>query len=218
MTTSSYRRLGSPLAALLALAMVALLSGCESAAPPLSQDTAVADQTTEGPVYLVFSPQAAQGVAKIATIPPEGRSVIKLVKPSKSKRLKVRDEGDDDEDALKVVLAIDKHAVVEPVQVTMTVYGNTLSELVAAFEPGGLTFLAPAMLKIDLGGERIDIPYSEITAYHVQADGSVEEAGIVSVRIWGDDDDDDIERIVIKVAVPGFSRYCLSKGSIPCGF
>ena len=170
--------------------------------------------TTEGPIYLVFSAQAAQQAAKIAAIPPEGRSVTKLVTPSKSKKLTVTDKEEGKENALKVTLAIDENAVAEPVQVTMTVYGNTLNELVVAFEPGGLTFLAPATLKIDLGGERIDIPLSEITAYHAQADGSVEEAGIVSVRTWGDDDD--IDRIVIKVAVPGFSRYCLSKGSYPC--
>jgi hypothetical protein len=74
------------------------------------------------------------------------------------------------------------------------------------FEPIGLVFLLPAELKITLGDDLLDIPLSQLEAYHRFADGTTVTAEILSIR----DGDGTTE---IRIKAPSFSRYGLRNSS-----
>lgn len=166
----------------LALAMMPLLSGCGTDHSANSVDEATITQAPDGTAYLTFSPQATQRAAKLATIPAEGLSNSKNIKPDKKAYLDVSDiNTKNKDDILKVRLNVPKNGVASEVTVVMTVYGNTLSELIVAFEPGGLVFLIDAVLELELGPNRIDMPLSDLEAYHTYDDGTEVPATIVSI-------------------------------------
>ena len=214
MSTHSHSRRRSPCGTTLILALIALVGlwGCGTNGSPVSPDAEISPPPSGERSYLVFSTRGIQRAAKLAAVPEEGLTVSRVIGP-RGGRLAVRDrEKRGHRDDLKVELRIPRKALSEKVEISMTVYGNLLSELVAAFEPGGLVFARDAVLLFDLGADRVDIPLSEITAYHVDDSGHAEEARIISIKTYGRDGED-YERIAIRIEVPGFSRYGL-QGSL----
>ena len=121
--------------------------------------------------------------------------------------LKVEDlGGKGPTDNLIVEFRVYRDALVEPVEITMTVTGNTLSELVVAFEPGGLEFLKDADLVVTIGNDLVDTEAELLQVQHHYSDGTIETAQIKSLKMVGK------SRINMHVFVPGFSRYSLGGG------
>jgi hypothetical protein len=189
----------------------------------------------DGQFLLTFSPDTAQRVAKLAAIPEEGRSDSKVFDLTGG-QITIRDRAAKEKKRLITTLAVPPLAVAEPVLITMTVYGNTLSELVIAFAPEGLIFSLPASLQIEIGRKRVDLPLDQLIAWHIHGDGSAEQARILSVHLCEDgdpvdeedgeedesggdkgdkgdkDDGVDCDSARILISVPGFSRYSLGGG------
>ena len=187
---SNIRRFGL---AFCILALVAFAAGCGVEQSPVAQEEAAVTQAEDGRMLLTFSPEAAQRAAKIVE---EGRTVSQLFN-AQSGNLVINDD-----DGLKVTLSVPQNALAADEQITMTAYGNTLSELVVAFEPGGLVFLIASQLEIRLDNELVDLPLDGLQAWHILDDGTVEPAGIVFV-------DEENSKTYITLDVPGFSRYSL---------
>jgi len=184
----------------LIMALAGLLAGCGMDHSPVAQDETTIASTPEGPMRLAFSPEAARRAAKIAQ---EGRSVSEVIGAEGGKLVVIDKHGPGKADNLRVRLKVLENTLVEPVPITMTVYGKYLSELVVAFEPGGLQFLEPARLRIRMGPELDDLSpgESEITLWHIYEDGTVEETEIRGQRVTQDG------YRVIRANIPGFSRY-----------
>jgi len=185
----------------LGLVLMSLVLGCSTDSTPLaSGELALAE---DGRSYLSFSAEGQQRAGKIAAVPAEGVVVSDFIKADKGGWLKFQDKnqpGNDDD--LKVELMVGANALESDVTITMTVYGNTLSDLVVAFDPGGLIFLEDALLEIWLGEYLVDIDPDSIVVHHEYSDGTVEEAVIFSAEYSP-------PAFKILVAVPGFSRYTL---------
>ena len=109
-------------------------------------------------------------------------------------------------DDLAVGLAVPYGALSEDISITMTVYGNTLSDLVVDFDPGGLAFAKHAVMDLQLGSDLVDIALDDLHLLHIHDDGTAEDAGILATVEWGKN------TTHIVVSVPGFSRYGLSGG------
>lgn len=208
--------------------ILALVSGCGEGKVPLAPESASLEQTPGGTVYLTFSPQALERAGKIATIPEAGKTVSKTFYPDKTASMKIQElNGPGTRDDLEVEFTVKAGGLDQATTITMTVYGNKLSDLVLAFEPDGLVFNQPAKLAVKIGAERIDrslldlqallLPFADLQAYH-DHDGTVDSAIITSVKTYlyvlllGEVESQpplyDYARI--KVDVPGFSRYGLS--------
>lgn len=122
-------------------------------------------------------------------------------------RLTVRDMGptNSPKDNLRAILEVPAGALDAPVEITMTLIGETLSELTVAFAPAGLVFLTPAELKVNVGNNLADLPVTQIRVDHVYADGTVESDVLTSVGNTGSTDS-------VYATVPGFSRYSMGGG------
>lgn len=213
---------------LLLSSILALFGGCGEGKPPLAPESTALDQAPGGIMYLTFSPEALERVGKIATIPAAGKTTSKTFYPDKTASMKIQDlNGSGTRDDLEVEFTVAAGDLSKRKTITMTVYGNKLSDLVLAFEPDGLVFNHPAKLAVKIGAERIDrslldlqallLPFASLQAYH-DHDGTVDSAVITSVKtyIWllllGETETPpplyDYARI--NVDVPGFSRYGLS--------
>lgn len=217
------------LRALSLTSVLALICGCGEGRAPLAPESTLLGQEHSGIVYLTFSPQALERAGKIATIPAEGKTTSKVFYPDKTASMKIQDlNGSGTRDDLEVEFTVAAGDLSKRTTITMTVYGNKLSDLVLAFEPDGLVFNKSAKLAVKIGAQRVDrslldlqallLPFSDVEAYH-DHDGSVESATITSVKTYiyaillGE-----VEMLPplydyarIKVDVPGFSRYGLSK-------
>lgn len=139
----------------------------------------------------------------------ESRSVSKWVRPKGVAQLYLEDNNSSSTlyDNLQVNFVVPNGAVNERVLITMTVYGNYLSDLVVAFQPGGLVFNMPAELQIGMGGNLINLDTADLVVLHEYADGTVEETTISSTKtyqgnMWFEFD----------ATVPGFSRYGIRRG------
>lgn len=120
--------------------------------------------------------------------------------------LKIKDHNvnGDNTDNLVVHLDLSAGTLDSDELITMTVYGETLSDLVVAFSPAGLQFNKPAILTIRLGIQLVDGPVDEsIPIHHIYSDGTVEIANFVSFSRWTNG------AARFQVEVPGFSRYGL---------
>jgi len=163
----------------------------------------------DGRTFVTFSPPATQQAAKVAAIPAEGRSVSKVFSTGKASIAIEETNGAGKYDNLKIGFHVPEGALTAPVEITMTVYGNTLEDLVVAFEPGGLTFLQEATLALWLGKDLVHTPLSEIKAWHQYSDYTVEEAypsqAYPFVR-------SSKTTVTIMIAVFGFSRYSTGGG------
>lgn len=207
------------------LSCFALLAGCGNSDSPLGADSSQQiTQGADGITYMTFSPEALTRVGKIATIPAEGRTVSKTFRPDRTASMKVEDLNRRGvRDDLEVTFTVRAGELSEATTITMTVYGNNLSDLVLAFEPHGLVFNDPAQLDVKIGAKRVDrslldlealiFPFSGIEGYH-DHDGDVQDAPI-TVKTYlrtllGDVQTPSLllyDYAVISVEVPGFSRY-----------
>ena len=186
------------------LALIVVAGGCGmDHSPVASQDEATVTQAEDGRLLLTFSPTAAQRAGKIAQAQ-EGRTSSKLIGAAGDTLLVKDENGRGTKDNLRVVLKVPENALAADELITMTVYGETLSDLVVEFAPGGLEFLIPAKLKLILGSKLIDAPIDEaVHVRHIHDDGTTENARVIFFT------EKDNGRIRFKAEVPGFSRYSM---------
>lgn len=123
----------------------------------------------------------------------KGRGEINIFDPNN-----ISEAGADD---LNVLFQVPNGSLSEGVQITMTVYGNYLSDLVIAFQPGGLVFVKDALLLIQVGSGLVDVDTSALTVWHEYGDGTVEEAGLELYENTG------TGVVEVQAAVSSFSRY-----------
>lgn len=181
---------------LLQLSLALLGSAASSGIIACADGSAPTSSAQPGQAYLTFSPQAAQRLAKPSSA---GSIVSKIIGPRGGK-LAATGEADA---KIKAALSIPKNALAEEVAIAMSVHEGPLSELLIAFEPEGLVFLQPARLELKVDAELVDIPLSELKAYHQSADGTTREAVVLSASSSGDG------LVRIAIAIPGFSTYGL---------
>lgn len=186
------------------LGVVVLASGCGKTLSPVAPQPATVDQG--GVSYLPFSPQAAQRAAKLATLPSAGLTTSQIFSIWGDHFTLTDLNGPGVTDDLQVTFSVPSGGLTSPLLISMTVTGNTASDLVMAFTPSGLLFQGKAELKVTLGNDRLDIPLQQITAYHAYDNGTVVDAKILS-RTAGNGTSE------ICIEVPGFSRYGMSNGS-----
>ncbi|MBT4501867.1 MAG: hypothetical protein HOC74_29315 [Gemmatimonadetes bacterium] len=126
----------------------------------------------------------------------------KIGKRGGSLKVDLRNErgGQDD---IKVKFTVPKDALEENEEISMTVTGTTLSDLVIVFTPSGLIFREDARLDIKLGKDLVDLELDELVVAHTDVNGTVTLFGLVVKE------DDEVE---ISIRVPGFSRYSLGGG------
>ena len=193
---------------------------------------AVIHQDADGTTYVAFSPEALRAAAKRAKgvktkgtsstsqtsgatydansgtnlAAGEVRTVSQWVKPHGKAQLFLQDVNSSltNDDNLQVTLIVPSGAVSQRVKITMTVYGNYLSDLVIAFQPGGLVFDESATLKVGIGGALVDVDPDGLTVWHEYGDGTVEETTLTGTKIWNN-----LMWLDFNAEVPGFSRYGL---------
>jgi len=190
----------------LLLAVVALLVGCGADYSPVAPDETALTQAADSRLLLAFSPQASQRVAKLAQ-DPKARTSSELI-GAKGGTVYIKDEnGKGTKDNLVAILKVPADALVADELITMTVYGDKLSDLVVEFAPGGLEFLSPATLVLRLGLKLVDVSlHQAVQIKHIYHDGTVEDVEVIFAAEKRDG------RIRMKVKVPGFSRYALGGG------
>ena len=217
-------------ATLTALALVHLSIGpslaTEEASWAAVKETVV-HRAADGTTYIAFSSEALSRAAKrvksksisstsqtsVATYDAtagtdlsadEVRTVSQWVKPHGKAQLYIQDVNSSltNDDNLQVTLIVPSGAVSKGVTITMTVYGNYLSDLVIAFQPGGLVFDESATLKVGMGGALVDVDPEGLTVWHEYEDGTVEEARLTIT--WNN-----LMWLKFNAEVPGFSRYGL---------
>ena len=183
-----------------------LASGCGVDHERVVQEEATVTQSAGGTAYLTFSPQAAQRAAKLATIPAEGVTASRSFDDDGGTLVVEDNNGPAAGDDLKITFTISEEAADDlfddNIQITMTVYGNTLSELVVAFTPGGLVFPIAVELKLELGSDLVDMSLATLKAIHTYH-GREEPARITVIggRVT----------TVIYISIPSFSRYGLRR-------
>lgn len=85
-------------------------------------------------------------------------------------------------------------------EISMTVHsGTTLDDVYVSFGPDGLTFNPHASLVLHLVGNTSNVDVNNLVAYHIYADGTVEEVPI-TVQSGSD-------YLILTIDVPGFSDY-----------
>ena len=180
------------------------LIGCGGERSPMAQDQS-SIPVVEGRMVLSFSPDAAQRAGKLAQ-EGQGRQVNAVFASQGGSMEIFEDQGTPPKkDDLRSQFSVPEDGVTGPVEISMTVYGQSLSELLFQFTPSGLVFNSDAQLEILIGKDWVDLPLDDLVAYHEHEDGTVEYAQIVMVEDWGAE-----TRILI--SIPGFSRYSMGGG------
>lgn len=135
----------------------------------------------------------------------ESRSVTQTAWSRGKSRLYLADHNSDAtaDDDLYVSFTVPNGALSENTEITMTVIGNRLSELVIAFQPGGLVFDTPASLWVKLGPALVDVDTTTLTVWHEYADGTVEETTLLTTHEFTNGSYE------FTAEVGGFSRYGL---------
>ncbi len=135
----------------------------------------------------------------------ETRSVTGIAYPGGKSRFYLSDLNSSDtlDDDLYVSFTTPNGAVTEQTEITMTVIGNRLSDLVIAFQPGGLVFETPASLWVKLGADLVDVDTATLTVWHEYSDGTVEETTVVTSHQYKNG------YYEFTAEIPGFSRYGL---------
>ena len=165
---------------------------------PVNSTTAVASSiestdTASAPVAFVdLSANETRSVTQTAW--PNGKAQLYLSDLNSSTTL------DDD---LYVSFTVPNGAVSEPTEITMTVIGNRLSDLVILFQPGGLLFETPTSLWVKLGSDLVDVDTATLTVWHEYSDGTVEEATVLTSHEYKNG------YYEFTAEIPGFSRYGL---------
>lgn len=191
---------------LLTMLFVVLVTGCGTDRSPVATgNQAEVVQAEDGRAFLAFSTAGVRRAARIATLPAEGVTVSGLI-DLEGGTLSVDDaNGGGTKDDVHIDFTVAAGALSAPQTITMTVYGNSLEELIVAFDPGGLVFLLDAELDIRMGKDLVSTSVEQIRAWHEYADGSGEDATITEAYSSGN-------TVRVKVAVPGFSRYSMGGG------
>jgi len=184
------------------LALIVLASGCGMDHSPTAVSDEVAEPAAKRPWMRNTCTMSASTAVDLSA--DEARSVSQWVKPRNKAQLIIRDlnglySGDD----LHVHFVVPNRAVNKRVQITMTVYGNYLSDLVIAFQPGGLVFNQDAELQVVMGPTLVDIDTETLQIWHEYEDGTVEKTTVTATKTYQNGN------FEFKVAVPGFSRYGL---------
>ena len=209
---------------ILGVLLALLIGGCGADRSPVGNETSAVDPYAVEVLVLASSPEEALRAAKLAE---EGRTVSELFDKWGSIEI-FEPEEQGIEDDLRVTFSVLPGALPVAETISMTVYGQNLSNIVAAFQPSGLVFKKEAILEVGLGIERVDMPLSALQVWHIHGDGSVEQARITAIRWYhweegelsdsgniesGEDwDDNDANYIAVEISVPGFSRYSLGGG------
>lgn len=201
------------------LFVAALLAfGCGGEQGPTASQGVALESSSQERSFLAFAPEGRVRAAKLAIAPTdaavEGRTVSAVFMPDENGVLRIAEELDiasnsdlavSPNNYLAARFNVRKGALEEPVLITMTVYGESLSDMVVAFQPAGLEFLEMAVLRLALGGAKVDLPLYDLHAWHIYNDGTVEEVGFSIL--------DEPNGILFKIDVPGFSRYSMGGGS-----
>ena len=136
----------------------------------------------------------------------EARSISEWVSPKGKARLKLQDlNGSGIYDDMYALLWVPNGAVTERVLVTMTLYGNYLSDVIVAFQPGGLEFAKDAILEVYVGRDLVDLDMATLTVWHEYEDGTIEEVTLDWVKNYG------AGAVTFEALLPGFSRYGLRR-------
>ena len=202
------------------LAAATLTIGCGTENSPVSSNEDVVTNNAHGRSFITFSAEAMRRAGKMNAIPAEGRTVsavftqvggvLQLAEPNTAAST------DDNEVLFQVmpnslpIVASDNFSSTDAntsVLITMTVYGNTLADMIIEFDPDGLTFDPVALLNLHLGHDLVNMALEEMVIWHIHDDGNVEEA-FFTLRT------DDIN-VYITIEVPGFSRYSPGGGFKP---
>ena len=205
-----FKRFFKTAAILLSLALVA---GCGPDQSPVAQH--------EGRTLLKFAPAGTQRAAKsllregTVSLQESVGTVSELIDADGGELAIEELNGPGPMDDLRVYFTVPQNGLDEPVEITMNLYGSSLSDgLVAEFFPGGLVFSQEAQLVFKLGSDMVDVPFSELKSWHIHDDGSAEPATILSIE------EQPQGHTLILLEVPGFSQYCLGDDTDPwgCGF
>lgn len=176
-------------------------TGCGTETSPVASTEPTVTHSADGRTFISFAPEGARRAAKLANEAPLMGTDTRLVETNKGKNFKVQNSAlSGAKNRYLMTFHVEPNSVTEDVNITMEAYGETLSELVIAFAPGGLEFLNEAELVIRLGVNRIDLNPATLVINHEHETGSSEVATITELKVNKDD-------IIVKVAVPGFSRY-----------
>jgi len=215
-----FRKIAVFFGSLLALLVV----GCGEDRSPVSPEASAVDLYAVEVLVLAAYPEEALRAAKLTQ---DGQTVSDLFDKSGSIEI-YEAEGQGVKDDLRVTFSVLPGALPSAEFISMTVFGQSLSNIVAAFQPSGLVFRKEAVLELGLGIERMDMSLSSLLVWHIHGDGSVEQARIIAIHQYveengelrevnvtsdiADMDEDDADFITIEIAVPGFSRYALGGG------
>lgn len=185
-----------------------LVAGCSGEKAPLASEPLAGEEGQY--TFLAFAPEGRARAAKLALLPTEageaGRTVSAIFSPDENGFLRIDEEmGPSPKDDIGIKFSVHKGAIEQPVLITMTFYGDELSNMVVAFQPAGLEFLEMAELRLAVGDERVDLPLYDLHAWHIYNDGTVKEVGF-SIT-------DEGNGVLFKIDVPGFSRYSMGGGS-----
>ena len=129
---------------------------------------------------------------------------------------------------LKIKFRVPKDALGKGEFIEMAVYaGNvktgdrlpagtalTASNLVINFGPDGLNFKKNCTLQVTIGASMVDVPRADLVPTHWHGDGRVDQAGIRGSGVDRKTGNVTLEKrgnISLKIEVPGFSRYSLSR-------
>ena len=179
------------------LALVAFAAGCGvDQSPVASQDEAVT--LSEAPAgLLVFSTGEPERAAKVAEGPK--RTGIKMV-GQWGGIVYVYDNGEEGgQDDVQALFVVPWKALDEKVEISVSLQGDVLSNLVVEFGPSGLEFKKPAYLWVKVGADKMDA--DGVRVMHISKDGSEEISTYLKKGRDGN------YYIVLKV--PGFSRYSM---------
>jgi hypothetical protein len=119
--------------------------------------------------------------------------------------LRVLDIADEPRNSLIAEFTVPAGALDQARRLTLTVHGETLSELEVEFEPGGLRFARMADLRLRVGFDRVDLDEGDLKVWHIFDDGSREEARVEAIRARLR------ATLELFVEVTGFSRYGLKR-------
>ncbi len=208
--------------------MMALLAvvGCSETPSPLSSDETQLSDASSAPTLLRFGAGVESAAKSMGDDDDEADddeanddgaygdesalATSAFIGP-KGGKLKIKDKGPkENEDgskahaSLSVELQIPRGALDDEEEISMSVSGYLLSELVIAFAPSGLEFATDARLKIKLGRDRVDLDAATLYGVHMTEAGETQIV-LVEVEVKGSGD------VNLNVRVPGFSRYSLGE-------
>lgn len=134
----------------------------------------------------------------------------RTVKPDSDRELKIKKEQQaGSEDDIEVRFKVPKGAVMEEVDIAMTILGDDMASLIIAFEPQGLMFDELAVLKLKIGGDLYEQLPDDLIVNHIYKNEAgyeiEEELDILKLK-------EKKSSLEIWFYVPGFSRYSMGGG------